>query len=44
MHELPARIAEWEHAQAEHSRRTGDNVPSDALRKDMLMGMITPKL
>ena len=44
MHELPARIAEWEHAQAEHQLRTGDDVLADALRKDMLMNMITPEL
>ena len=44
MHELPARIAEWEHAQGEHQLRTGDDVLTDALRKDMLMNMITPEL
>ena len=26
MHELPVRIAEWEHAQAEHQLRTGDDL------------------
>ena len=44
MHELPARIAEWEHAQAEHQLRPGDDVLTDALRKDMLVNMITPEL
>ena len=44
MHEFPARIAEWEHTQAEHPLRTGDDVLTDAPRKDMFMNMIPPEL
>ena len=44
MRELPARIAEWEHAQAGHQLRTCDDVFTDALRQDMLMNVITPEL
>ena len=44
LHELPARIAECAHADAEHQLRRGDDVLADGLRKDMLMNMITPEL
>ena len=35
MHGMPPRITEWEHAQAEHQLRTGDDAVTDALRKGM---------
>ena len=44
LHELPSKIAQWEHEQMEHRRRTGNEVLTEALRRDMLMSMITPEL
>ena len=44
LHELPSRIAAWEHEQMEHESRTGNVVLTEALRRDMLMNMITPEL
>ena len=44
MYELPSKIAQWESEQAEHLRRTGSEVLTDALRRDMLLAMISPEL
>ena len=44
MSELPMKIAEWEHKQIEHKRRTGDEVLTEALRKEMLLEMLSPEL
>ena len=44
IHDIPIQITKWEGLEREHKRRTGEDILSDPVRKEILLTMIPPAM